>query len=313
MKPRKQLSEYTISGLLFIGARTDDSAVKAEVLQELRNRRTVADARKEADAANRETMRRLRDEIAMQGDQQKGDPRTRKENRDLFAAMKQQAFDYVDIPSGLSPYDTLKKYNRAIHDKATELYRDFKRGCKDGEIQENRSAVQQAKKEHKRIRDAYTKAKRVEADAYRNARFPLIGALVTFADVSQTERRIGVLKGVSFQRDMCLFRVRIDTGCAGVFKRALSVLEPFDNKDSFNTIKRAYLAFEEMERTVAERDRLMHRVSVLQERICELNPTVEDYIASGIRQEWLGSDEVARDFARKVSGVDKIENELLLM
>lgn len=299
MQPNKPLSEYTVAGLLFIGAQTRDDAVKSAILNELRNRRRLADARREAQDHNRTKQEKLNIELKIEGLQSKDDIVRRRANRDLFAEMKDRAFQIVDIPEGVHPAEAVKQYNKDVHTKAKELYSEFKQiNVKMKTIQERREKVEQERKAYRKAQTAEQRSKQIEAAAYQNARLPLIGAAVYYTDTTHGEKKVGTIRGFSYIRETCLFRVRVEKADGSIIKRAFSTIEPVQNADWFNEVKASYTEFEKMERIVRKREKLMLCVEVFRGKIAKLDPVVNEYLQSDFRQNWFAADEVAKAFAR---------------
>lgn len=298
MQLKKPISEYTIAGLLFIGAQTKDAAVKSAVLAELRRRREIAHLRKEATERNRLEREKLNIELEIEGVRSKNEQERRRANRDLFAQMKDLAFETVEVPAGLPPAEAVRQYNRSINARAKELYQDFKQQQKKGEIKRRRKAVEEERAAYREEQAARQKAKQIETETYRKARFPLIGEAAYYTDTKSGTKQIGTIKGFTYRQDICAFLVRIEGDAGQKIKRALSAVEPVSDAGRFNEVKATYMEFEKYERLVKERDALVLRAELFRKRIREIDPVVRDYLQSDFRKKWIAADEVAKAFAR---------------
>ena len=302
MQPKKPLHEYTVAGLLFVAANTQDAAVKTAILNELRNRRQIAISCKEAAEQNRIEKEKLNIELEIEGVRSKCKQARRKANRDLFAEMKDRAFEIVDIPEGLSPTDAVKRYNKDIHAKAKELYITYKQENKKKVIKERRTSVEKERKTYRKSQIVRRRLKSIETAAYQNARFPLIGAAVYYTDTTCDIKKTGTIRGFTYDRNLCTFVIRIEVVEGGIVKRALSAIEPVENPGRFNDVRSSYMEFEDKERIVKERDALRLKIEIYQTRLSELDLTVNEYMNSEFRRNWFAADEIAKAFARDATG-----------
>lgn len=297
MKLNKPLSEYTIAGLLFVGAQTRDFAVKAAVLEELRERRRQTAARKAAAEHNRIEREKLYAELEIEGLRSK-DQRTRRQaNRDLYATMQDRAFELVDIPEGLPPVEAVKVYNREMNAKAKELYTAYKQAHKTTAVKQRREQVREERREYRERQIAERRRRDAEAAARRNARFPLVGIRVYYTGTDDDGKQIGEIRGFSYRHSSCTFAIRILAPDGSVVNRAFSAVEPVEDIERFRTVREPFLKFERMERLVRERDELRRRMDVFQARLDELDAVVVEYLDSDFRRDWLTVDEVARNLA----------------
>lgn len=303
MQPKKPLSEYTVAGLLFVGAQTRDNAVKTAILNELRNRRKFKDLQKVAAERNRVEREKVNIELEIAGIRSKDEQERRRSNRDLFTEMKDRAFELVDIPEDLHPSEAVKHFTRDLYAKAKELYTEYKRTHKSKTLKEQRDATRAERKACISKCRAQQAAKRNERDVYRHTRFPLIGTSVYYADTRNAERQIGVICGFTYRKNICTFIAKVK-GDDGLVERALSVIEPIENTEWFNEIKKSFMEFEQWEKIIKERDSLKLRVEAYERRLAVLEPVVEAYMQSDFRRDWLAADEAAKNIARNACGTE---------
>jgi hypothetical protein len=294
MKPKKPLSDYTVAGLLFVAANADDEVTKSAILTELRGRQRVAAAKRAAVDRNRDERTRLKAELEIEGLRSKDEAERRQANRDLFAEMKDRAFEIVDIPEGLTPTEAVKQYNHDIHAKAKELYTTFKRANKKTVVRARRARVVKERRAYRTHQAARRKQKQLEIAARRHAVFPLLGVPVYYVDTASPERQIGIMRGVTYVRSSCLFRITVETAGGGVVKRSFSALEPVDNADRFNEIRAQYTEFERRARLAAQYRAMRVRLEVYRERLAALDAELAEETPpqSALRQNWTPPNDV---------------------
>lgn len=297
MRLTKPIFDYTVAGLLFIASQTKDDNTRSLILAELRRRRELAGIRANMIGHNRAEKNRLNTELEIEGLKSTDEQIRRNANRDLFAEMKDRAFDTVDIPTGLTPVETVRQYNRDIHDAAKRLYNEYKQSVKKEVVKARRETVVKVRKDYYVKLASQKKLRKIESDAYRNARFPLIGRSVYYTDTTHELQQKGTVRGVTFNKNVCAFIVRIQTPTGERIGRALSAIEPVNDLDKFNDIRILYKGYENGERIKRERDMLVNKVEVYNARIAELDRLIADYSASNFYAMWQDVEKRARSSA----------------
>jgi hypothetical protein len=298
MKLNKSIHEYTVAGLLFVASQTKDDLVKSAILVELRKRREMAGVRSIVNERNRLEKSKLIAELEIEGLRSKDEQIRRNANRDLFATMKDLAFETVEIPTGLSPTETVKKYNADVHCEAKRLYNEFKKTVKKTEITERRDRVVNAGKEYHAKQVERKRLRAIKERVYRNARFPLIDHSVRYTDTYKGVKRVGTIRGITFNRTICSFIVRVKNSEGHRVGRVLSAIEPLENTDGFKEVIDLYKEYESYMRLVRDRDTLRVKVSVYADKITELNSLIDDYKVSKSFSAWHDNEREAKESAR---------------
>lgn len=286
MKLNKPLSEYTTSGLLFVGRRTDDPQTAAAVLEELRRRQQARRDRREAPVRGEVQRARLDAELEIEGLRSLDQMERRAARRVLYAAMTDQALDRIELPAGAAGAETVRTIARTIDTDTKTLYDDHLRTIRHAERARNRQQC--------RLDTADRRARlRAEKDvrSAKNQRLPIIGEPVRI--ICGCEYVNGRVLRYRYRPALRLFVLRIETSDGSAVERTIDHVTPTGNVAAFRYAAEVFAGLAAGESAIVERDKIEARLGAYREQLARLDKQVADYEASDLRREW--GDLVATD------------------
>lgn len=286
MKLNKPLSEYTISGLLFVGRRTDDPQTAAAVLEELRRRQQARRDRREAPVREEVQRARLDAELEIEGLRSLDQMERRAARRVLYAAMTDRALDRIELPAGVAGAETVRTIARTIDTDTKTLYDDHLRTIRHAERARNRRQYAQDTTD----RRARLRAEK-DARSAKNQRLPIIGEPVRI--ICGCEYVNGRVLRYRYRPALRLFALRIETSDGSVVERAIDHVTPTGNVAAFRHAAEVFAGLAAGESAIVERDKIEARFGAYREQLARLDKQVADYEASDLRREW--GDLVATD------------------
>lgn len=286
MKLNKPLSEYTTSGLLFVGRRTDDPQTAAAVLEELRRRQQARRDRREAPVREEVQRARLDAELEIEGLRSLDQMERRAARRVLYAAMTDRALDRIELPAGVAGAETVRTIARTIDTDTKALYDDRLRAIRHAERARNRRQYAQDTTD----RRARLRAEK-DARSAKNQRLPIIGEPVRI--ICGCEYVNGRVLWYRYRPALRLFVLRIETSDGSAVERTIDHVTPTGNVAAFRYAAEVFAGLAAGESAIVERNKIEARLGVYREQLARLDKQVADYEASDLRREW--GDLVATD------------------
>lgn len=275
MKLNKPLSEYTTSGLLFVGRRADDPQTAAAVLEELRRRQQARRARWGAPAREEVQRARLDAELEIEGLRSLDLLGRRAARRALYAAMTDRALDRIELPAAAAGTETVRTIARTIDADTKTLYDDRLRAIRQAERARNRQRYEQGAAIFRAEKDARNA---------KNQRVPIIGEPVRI--IRGGEYVYGRVLRYRYRPALRLFVLRIETSDGDVVERTIDHVTPTGNVATFRYAAEIFAGLAAGESAIVERDKIAARIGVYREQLARLDKQVADYETSGLRREW---------------------------
>lgn len=294
---KRDLLSYSLAGLLYVATEGSDVEFKSAALAEFRARKRAADAQRQARELTRESKEDLAVELEIKGLESKEKYTRKRAQRNLFAVVRDRAFEITPVPEGLEPVAALKQYNRDVHQNAKKLYEEYRKKVGDAGIQRSRDAIRKARCDFYANRDADRKARAAQHNAYLNARFPLRGLKVACTDTIHPERVVGTILGYGYRKTTSLFTLRIKCEDGEILQRAFAGIEPLEQIELFNEIKASFLYFERQERNLRLYGDLKRRIAKLTEKATEVKKQIDAYEGSEAQREFRAREEMAKEIA----------------